>query len=186
MLSVLALLVAAGLSLPPAWWPFGEDHDAATAYTDLAPAAPVRLSVAGVGLVVPLVTSDAEPRAALADPPTDAPLVSWWSGSAKPGADQGQTVLTGHSADSTGALSGISKLDTGDFVDLLTHQGTMRYQVSGVHVLDPARMAFATLDYVKQDRGDGRLVMVSAEAWDGGSYQRSVVVLAKPLGQPTT
>jgi hypothetical protein len=186
VLSVLGLLVAVGLSLPTAWWPFGgHDHSATPAYTDLTPSTPARLSVAGAGLVVPLVVSDAEPRSTLADPPTDAPLASWWSGSAKPGTDHGQTVLTGHSTDSGGALSGIGKLDTGDFVDLLTERGTMRYQVTGVHVLDPARMASATRGYFKQHGGGGRLVVVSAEAWDGRSYQRSVVVLAKPLGQPT-
>jgi len=36
----------------------------------------------------------------------------------------------------------------------------------------------------KQDGGAGRLVMLSAEGWNGSAYQRSVVVIAAPLGQP--
>jgi len=36
----------------------------------------------------------------------------------------------------------------------------------------------------KQDGGAGRLVMLSAEGWDGSAYQRSVVAIASPLGQP--
>jgi hypothetical protein len=39
---------------------------------------------------------------------------------------------------------------------------------------------------VKQDGGGGRLVMLSAEGWDGAAYQRTVVVTATPLGEPAS
>jgi hypothetical protein len=186
VLSAIALLVAVGLSVPASWFAFGgHDRAAASSYAELEPAEPVRLAVAGVDLVTPLVASDLDPRSTLANPPADAPLVTWWSGSAKPGAEHGQTVLTGHATDGgSGALTPISKLDKGDFIDLLTKQGTMRYQVSTVRTYDPATMARAAITLFKQDGGAGRLVMVSAEAWDGSSYPRSVVVTAAPLGQP--
>lgn len=185
VLGAIALLVAVGMSVPGSWFAFGgHHHDGAASYGDLKPAEPVRLAVAGVDLVTPLIASDLDPRSALANPPADAPLVTWWSGSAKPGAPHGQTVLTGHATQAGGALTPISKLDTGDFIDLLTKQGTMRYQVSTVRTYDPATMARASITLFKQDGGAGRLVMVSAEGWDGSSYPRSVVVTAAPLGQP--
>ena len=131
LLSSLALVVAVGLSVPASWFELGDDdRTAAPSYAELTPAEPVRLAVAGVDLVTPLIASETNPRATLADPPTDAPLVTWWSGSAKPGAEHGQTVLIGHAGQAGGALTALSKLDKGDFVDLLTKKGTMRYQVS--------------------------------------------------------
>jgi len=183
--SALALLVAVGLSLPSSWFSSGgHDRTADASYAELPPAEPVRLAVAGVDLVTPLVASDTDPRDTLADPPTDAPLVTWWSGSAKPGAAHGQTVLTGHATEAGGALTPIAELDQGDFVDLLTKKGTMRYEVSTVRTYDPARMARASITLFKQDGGAGRLVLVSAEAWDGSGYPRSLVVTAAPLGEP--
>jgi sortase family protein len=184
--SVVALLVAVGLSLPASWFSSGDDdRSAEPSYAALTPAEPVRLAVAGVDLVTPLVASDLDPRETLAHPPADAPLVTWWSGSAKPGADHGQTVLTGHATRAGGALTAISELDKGDVVDLLTKRGTMRYQVATVRTYDPATMDRASITLFKQDGGAGRLVLVSAEAWDGSSYPRSVVVTAAPLGEPT-
>ncbi len=184
VLSALALLVAVGMSLPDSWFAFGGNGQAASpTYSELKPSTPVRLAVGDV--VTPLVASELDPRDALADRPADAPLVTWWSGSAKPGSEHGQTVLTGHATEDGGALSPIAKLDKGDFVDVLTKQGTMRYEVTGVRSLDPDRMAAAAAGYFKQDGGAGRLVMASAEGWDGAGYQRSVVVTASPLGQPS-
>ena len=186
VLSALGLLVAVGMSVPSSWFDFGGEEAPPTSYSALEPSAPVRLAVAGVDLVTPLVSSDLDPRAALADPPADAPLVTWWSGSAKPGAAHGQTVLTGHATEAGGALSSIAKLDKGDFVDLLTKQGTMRYEVESVRAFDPATLERASITLFKQDGGAGRLVMVSAEAWDGAGYRRSVVVTATPLGEPSS
>ena len=187
VLSVLALLVAVGMSVPASWFSFlGQEREDAPAYAEIKPSEPVRLAVAGVNVVTPLVASDVDPRSTLADPPDDAPLVTWWSGSAKPGAAHGQTVLTGHATDAGGALSPVAKLDKGDFVDLLTKQGTMRYEVDSVRTFDPETMERASITLFKQDGGAGRLVMVSGEAWDGTGYLRSVVVTATPLGEPTT
>jgi sortase family protein len=188
VVSTLGLLVAAAMSLPASWFALGSDDDpaAAPSYTGLAPAEPVRLAVAGVDLVTPLVASDLDPRDALAEPPTDAPLATWWSGSARPGDPHGQTVVTGHATEAGGALTAISELGKGDLVDVLTKRGTMRYRVATVRTYDPARMERAAITLFKQDGGAGRLVLVSAEAWDGTGYPRSVVVTAAPLGQPSS
>jgi len=124
------------------------------------------------------------PRVALQSPPDDAPLVGWWSGSAKAGAPHGQTILLAHAGATGGGLTEIAELGRGDFVELLTKQGTMRYEVSSVRTFDPATMDRVGVTLFKQDGGAGRLVMISANGWDGSGYQSSVVVIAAPLGQP--
>jgi Sortase domain len=191
VVSALGLLLAIGLSVPSSWWELGQgssDHASGPAYAEMTPAAPVRVAVgglSGVRFVAPLVASAVEPRRALQDPPDDAPLVSWWKGSAKAGASHGQTILVGHAAASGGGLTQASQLGKGDFVELLTKQGTMRYEVSSVRTFDPATMDRVGLTLFKQDGGAGRLVMLSAEGWDGTTYQSTVVVTATPLGEPT-
>jgi hypothetical protein len=192
VLSALGLLVAVGLTLPSSWFDFARGSDqpsAGTSYNDMTPAAPVRLAVgglSGVQFMTPLVTSAVDPRQALRVPPDDAPLVSWWDGSAKAGATHGQTVLLGHAAASGGGLSEIARLGKDDLVDLLTKQGTMRYRVASVRTFDPATMGRVGLTLFKQDGGGGRLVMMSTEAWNGAAYQRTVVVTATPLGEPAS
>jgi hypothetical protein len=190
VLSALGLLVAVALSLPSSWFDFGgggSDSAAGRGYRDLTPAAPVRLDVAGLSgakLVAPLVSTGLEPRQSLKAPPDDVPLVGWWTGSAKAGSAHGQTILLAHANASGGGLTKIAELGSGDFVELLTKEGTMRYEVSSVRTLDPATMDRVGLQLFKQDGGGGRLVMLSAEGWDGTAYQRSVVVIGSPLGQP--
>jgi hypothetical protein len=189
VLSALGLLVAVGLSLPSSWFELGGGSDPAAqpAYTDLTPAAPARLAVgglSGVQLVAPLVSTGLEPRQALKTPPDDAPLVGWWDASAKAGAAHGQTILLAHASDAGGGLTQIGDLGRGDFVELLTQQGTMRYEVSSVRTFDPATLERVGVQLFKQEGGAGRLVMLSAEGWDGSAYQRSVVAIASPLGQP--
>jgi len=191
VLSALGLLVAVALSLPSSWFGLGgggSDPGAQPAYTDLTPAAPVRLAVgglSGVQLVAPLVSTGLEPGRALTSPPDDAPLVGWWDASAKAGAPHGQTILLAHAGDAGGGLTQIAELGRGDFVELLTEEGTMRYEVSSVRTFDPATLDRVGPQLFKQDGGAGRLVMLSAEGWDGSAYQRSVVAIASPLGQPT-
>jgi hypothetical protein len=192
VVSTIWLLVAIGLSVPSSWYdvlPGAGDPRSDQSYTDLTPAAPVRVAVgglSGVQFVAPLVSSPVEPRRALADPPDDAPLISWWNGSAKAGAPHGQTVLLGHAGATGGGLTQLARLGTGDFVELLTRQGTMRYEVGSVRTFAPATMTRVEPSLFKQDGGGGRLVMLSAERWDGAAYQRTVVVTATPLGEPAS
>ncbi len=109
VLSGIGLLVAVALSVPTSWFALGGGGDEPAArptYTDLTPAAPVRLAVgglSGVQLVAPLVSSGLDPRRALTTPPDDAPLVGWWDASAKAGAPHGQTILLAHAGASGAA-----------------------------------------------------------------------------------
>jgi hypothetical protein len=190
VLSAFGLLVAVALSLAPSWFELGgggNDEAAQPTYTDPTPAAPVRLALgglSGVQLVAPLVSTGLDPRRALQAPPDDAPLVGWWDASAMAGAPHGQTILLAHASGAGGGLTPIAELDRGDLVELLTKEGTMRYEVSSLRTFDPATLERVGVQLFKQDGGAGRLVMLSAEGWDGSAYQRSVVVIASPLGQP--
>jgi hypothetical protein len=133
----------------------------------------VRLAVGGlyrVQFVAPLVGSAVEPLQALVDPPDDAAVVSWWNASAKAGAPHGQTVLVGHAGALGGGIAQLAQLGKGDFVELLTKQGTMRYQVSAVRSFDPATMSRVGPSLFKQDGGGGPLVVLSAE---GGTARRT-------------
>jgi hypothetical protein len=183
VLSVIGLLLAVGLSVPTSWFDLGgREQAAAPSYTDLQPADPVRLGVTALDLAAPLVASDLGPREALVRPPIDAPLVTWWNGSARPGATTGQTILLGHATGTAGGLTALTELGKGAVVDLLTRQGTIRYEVATVRTFDPAQLERSAITLFKQDGGAGRLVMISAEAWDGTAYERSVVVTATRVG----
>lgn len=180
--ALLGLVVAGVVTLRPSWFDGGGDD--APAYAALSAAEPVQLSVGGIGLTAPLVASDRDPISTLATPPEDAPLVTWWEDSAEPGAAKGQTVLTAHASEKVGGLTALSGLAEGDFVDVVTRAGTMRYEVTGVHTLNPERLQKASIGLFKQDGGGGRLVAISTEQWDGSRYRRSVVVTAVPMGEP--
>lgn len=188
--SLLGLVVAVALAVPSSWYStlFGEGGSpTGPSYAELTPAAPVRVSAAsagGVEIVAPLVKSDVAPREALLAPPDDAPLVTWWRGGAEAGAAKGQTVLMAHAGIDGGGLTAIADLTKGDFVDLLTDNGTMRYEVASIRSFSVKTMDRVSPTLFKQDGGAGRLVMVSAQDWDGGRYTRNVVVTGTPLGQP--
>jgi hypothetical protein len=189
-LGAVGLLVALGLSVPSSWWELhhgSRGPTSAAEYTSMTPAAPVRVAVeglSGVELVAPLVSTGVAPRQDLLTPPDDAPLVRWWSGSAEAGAPHGQTILLAHAGATGGGLTAIGRLGKGDAVDLLTTQGTMRYRIDSVRTFDPPTLARVGIQLFKQDGGAGRLVLISAEDWNGATYRRSVVVTAEPLGQP--
>jgi len=182
-LCLVAVLVGLVLVVFPELRP-GSGDDDRPSYAGLTPAEPVQLRVGDLGLTAPLLGSDRDPVSTLATPPDDAPLVTWWDESAEPGANRGQTVLTAHASAEAGGLTALAQLAAGDHVDIATREGTMRYEVTSVRTLGPDRLQRASVGLFDQDAGDGRLVAISTEQWDGTRYQRSVVVTAAPLGAP--
>jgi sortase (surface protein transpeptidase) len=91
-----------------------------------------------------------------------------------------------HADETAGALRPIAKLAKGDVVELLTTQGSMDYEVESVRSFDPQTMERVGISLFKQDGGAGRLVLISAEGWNGSTYERSVVVTTDPLGEPVS
>ena len=74
----------------------------------------------------------------------------------------------------------------GAAVDVVSEAGTMRYRVQRVKVLSRDELAAQATSLFGQDRGSGRLVLVSCTDWDGTAYESNVVVTASPLGEPVT
>lgn len=182
-LCTAALVTAGGLYVGTL---IGHDDETApsAAYTDLKPGAPVRLVVRPLRIKAPVVPIQLSSDAVL-DPPRDVLDVGWWDASAKPGADDGQTVITGHTVHTGGgAMDDIDQLERGQRVDVVTKRGTMRYQVTKVKVLSKEQVATQAEALFGQDHGDGRLVLVSCDDFNGTFYESNVIVLARPLGQP--
>ncbi|MFI2706233.1 class F sortase, partial [Nocardioides sp. CER28] len=118
-------------------------------------------------------------------PPRDYREVGWWQTSARPGAARGQTVITGHTVHTGGAsMNRLGKLTAGDFVDVISQRGRMRYVVQRTKVYSKAAVARHAQDLFGQDHGRGRLVLVTCTDWNGVTYESNVVVVAKPLGAP--
>ncbi|HET8560028.1 MAG TPA: class F sortase [Marmoricola sp.] len=150
-----------------------------------APAAPVRLVVPSLRIDAPVVPVALSPGAVL-DPPRDPQQVGWWSASARPGSPQGQTVITGHTVHTGGgAMDRIGRLHRGQFVEVVTRRGTMRYRVDRVRVLGKDRLAQRAVALFGQRHGAGRLVLVTCTGWNGSYYPSNVVVVGRPLGVPT-
>ncbi len=177
-----ALLVVV-LGLVAAWFLLPRS-EAGPAYGELDAAAPVRLKVAALHLdaaVVPVQVSDD----GVLDPPADYREVGWWTGSAKPGAGSGQTVLTGHTVHTGGgSMDHIGRLRPGQKVDVVTRRGTMRYAVRRVRVFSTEAVARSAVRLFGQRGGEGRLVLISCTDWNGASYDSNVVVFGDPLGVP--
>lgn len=175
-LGVLALgMVLLGIVLP------SSDDDG---YTSLDPAAPVRLSVPSLDIRAPVNAIEVGDDRVL-DPPADAVDVGWWDGSALPGQDTGRTVIAGHTVHTGGgSLDRLADVRRGAVVDVLTRNGTMRYEVRRTKVYDKVQLARNAAAVFGQDTGDGRLVLVSCADWDGSAYDSNVVVYADPVGSP--
>lgn len=153
-------------------------------YTDLAPGQPVRLVVKAKRINAPVVPIQVSSDAVL-DPPSDPEQVGWWDASARPGADRGQTVITGHTVHTGGgAMDRVVELRKGDVVEVVTRKGTMRYRVDRHREYTRTQVADRAQALFGQDRGDGTLVLVTCTDWNGSYYEKNVVITGTPLGQP--
>ncbi|WP_205474371.1 class F sortase [Nocardioides sp. SYSU D00038] len=189
VVTAVVLLAVVGLL---GWSVLGPDDDddepaaasAGARYETLKPAEPLRLIARSVKIAAPIVPIQVSPDAVL-DPPRDPKQVGWWDASAEPGALTGQTVITGHTVHTGGgAMDRVDRLEPGQFVDVQTQRGTMRYEVTKVSVLSKDEVAEKAVSLFGQETGDGRLVLVSCDDWNGRFYESNVIVFGKPLGKP--
>lgn len=171
-------LVVGGLVVP------SEEPPPKSPYRSLDPADPVLLLVPSLDIEAPVVPIALSEDLVL-DPPRDVIDVGWWDASAQPGSDTGSTVIAGHTVKTGGgALDPLRDVRRGAVVDVRTAEGTMRYLVQRKKVYDKDELAVNAVDVFGQERGDGRLVLVSCTDWDGTSYASNVVVFAVALGEP--
>ncbi|GAB7005560.1 hypothetical protein JCM18899A_30330 [Nocardioides sp. AN3] len=182
-LQLLVGVLAGGAVIGSFVVPGHEAEAGAPRYAAVSPGAPIRLAMPKLRVTAPIVPIEMAGRAL--DPPRDYREVGWWSASAKPGAPQGQTVITGHTVHTGGAsMDRLGRLTTGDLVDVISRRGTMRYEVERTTVYSHRQLARHAQQLFGQDRGRGRLVLVTCTDWNGAEYESNVVVLARPLGEP--
>lgn len=144
---------------------------------------PSRLVVPAVGIRAPLEPIEVTPDGVLT-PPDDGDVVGWWQRSAHPGARQGQTVVTGHTFSSgPAAMNRLGTVDEGARVRVHDDGVVVTYRVSRVVKYSVAEVAEKAYDLFAQDRGAGRLVMVTCTDYVDGDYQSNVIVFAEPVGQ---
>lgn len=144
---------------------------------------PNRLVVPSLGITAPLDPIEVTPAGVLT-PPDDGDVVGWWQRSAHPGARQGQTVVTGHTFQSgPAAMNELGTVDDGSVVRVHDDGVVVEYRVTDVVKYSVDQVADKAYDLFAQDRGDGRLVMVTCTDYVDGDYRSNVIVFAKPVGQ---
>jgi LPXTG-site transpeptidase (sortase) family protein len=182
-LQLLVAVLAGGSVLGALVVPGSDAAAGSPRYTAIPPGAPIRLSMPRLHVTAPVVPIAVADGAL--DPPRDYREVGWWAASARPGAGQGQTVITGHTVHTGGAsMNRLGRLRAGDLVDVISRRGRMRYVVQRTTVYSKAAIAKRAQELFGQDHGRGRLVLVTCTDWNGREYLSNVVVLAKPLGSP--
>ena len=188
---VLTLLVSAcgagdrEVAGGPGSGPGGSGATATSAGVDLdklpattRPGRPTHIVIARLGVDVPVVPITAVGRTLT--PPADADVLGWWSAGAKPGAAHGTALVTGHTVHTGGgALDHLSTVHVGDPVTVTTSRGKLAYRVSKVVDLSKARLA-RTAARLFDQKGPGRLVIVTCSDWDGAEYLSNTVVTAQP------
>ncbi|UDY24435.1 class F sortase [Nocardioides sp. Kera G14] len=145
---------------------------------ELSAGAPMKLLMPALKIDAPVVPIAMVNKSL--DPPRDYLEVGWWNASAKPGAAQGQTVITGHTLHTGGAsMNNLGELQRGNKVDVVTKRGTIRYAVTSKVVYSKKELSQHSKELFAQDRGDGRLVLITCSDWNGSYYETNTVVFAK-------
>ena len=93
----LRIMLAVGILLPSG------STDSAGYHPMASPAKPVRLVIPALKIRAPVKAIEVNDTQVL-DPPRNPRDVGWWKRSARPGAAQGQTVLTGHTVHTGGGV----------------------------------------------------------------------------------
>lgn len=142
------------------------------------PGAPERLEVPVLGIDAPIVPIGA-PGGVLT-PPSDPLTLGWWADGAKPGADLGSALVTGHTVSTGGgAMDDLEQLEDGDRVWMRTDRGRIGYDVTSVVILGKGELADQAQRLFDQEVR-GRLVLITCEDWNGVEYLSNVVVTATP------
>jgi hypothetical protein len=182
--ATMLLVVAGGMAVVGLVSSFvGGDDEPQRA--DVPAAAPIELRVAELGIKAKVVPIQLSPDAVL-DPPSNPDVVGWWDDSARPGADTGQVVITGHTVHTGGgALDRLSEEKPGGRpIVLRTKAGVQRYAVTKRIVATPEEVAARAERLFGQDRREpsgARLVLVTCTDWNGSFYASNVIIMARQL-----
>jgi LPXTG-site transpeptidase (sortase) family protein len=161
---------------------FGAGYGQGRFHSLARPAVPQLLIVPSIGLRAPIVPISVDGNRVLT-PPADVHKVGWWRHSAKPGAQTGQTLITGHTVHTGGGvMNRLGELRPGDVVQVKTKLGLVEYRATKIFVYTKAELAKHVMDLFGQDRPHNRLVLITCTGWTGSEYTSNIIVLADPLG----
>lgn len=160
-----------------------------TAVPTPKPSPPTRLIVRSLGINAPVVDIDLGTDAVL-EPPEDADLVGYWTGSAKVGAARGRTVITGHTIENgDGALDELPDLKPGAVVELASYSGLHKYRVTDNIYATYEEVAERAEDVFGQTEtwpGGARLILVTCTEFNGRFYEGNSIVVAEPIAPAAT
>jgi sortase (surface protein transpeptidase) len=178
---VAAALVAVGLVMPSGHAGNGRHERARPVVALAAIGAPDRLVVPSVGIDAPVVPIETSTDGVLA-PPADVDTAGWWQRSAEPGARAGQVLVTGHTVhDGDGSMDAMGGVTAGDRVRLRSGGQTALYRATAVAEYSRAEVADQARKLFGQDRGHGRLVLVTCADWNGEDYESNIIIFADPV-----
>lgn len=182
MLLLAAALVVVGLVLPSGQNGGHGRHNRSRPVAAVAAiGAPDHLVLPSVGIDAPVVPIETSTDGVLS-PPADVDTVGWWQRSAEPGARAGQVLVTGHTVhDGDGAMDAMGRVRAGDRVRLRSGRQTAIYRATAVEVYSRAEVAEQARKLFGQDRGRGRLVLVTCTDWNGEDYESNIIVFADPV-----
>lgn len=141
---------------------------------------PVGLDIPSVGIkaaIVPIALEGEE-----LNPPGDVKKVGWWTGSAEPGAENGQSLMTGHAVHTGGGvMNHLGDVNRGASVTVTSKDKSTSYIVQKVFVWSKAEVEKHSEDLFTPDYHQGRLVLVTCADWDGHVWESNVIVFAQPV-----
>jgi LPXTG-site transpeptidase (sortase) family protein len=182
LLLVAAVLVVVGLVLPSGNAAGNGRRERTRPVVALAAiGAPDRLVVPSVGIDAPVTSIETSADGVLT-PPADVDTAGWWQRSAEPGARRGQVLVTGHTVhDGDGSMDAMGGVTAGDRVRLRSGGQMALYRATDVAVYSRAEVAEQARRLFGQDRGHGRLVLVTCTDWNGEDYESNIIVFADPV-----
>jgi LPXTG-site transpeptidase (sortase) family protein len=144
-------------------------------------AGPYTLHIPRIGVdaqVVPIQSNEER----ILEPPRDPSVVGWWSDGAAPGEAQGSAVLVGHTVRNKGGgvFDDIGDLTRGDAIKVEGADSTLTYRVQSIDVLPKQEVAREAEEIFAQT-GDGRLVVITCDDWDGTAWRSNIVTIATPV-----
>ena len=181
------LLLAAGLAVVGLVLPSGQAagdgrHARGRLVAAVSPiGAPDRIVVPSVGIDAPVVPIETSTDGVLT-PPADVDTAGWWQRSAEPGARRGQVLVTGHTVhDGDGSMDAMGGVKAGDRVRLRSGRQIAIYRATAVAEYSRAEVAEQARKLFGQNRGHGRLVLVTCTDWNGTDYESNIIVFADPV-----
>lgn len=183
--SPLSMLLVVGIGMSSTWAPDVGVTIPRIISSDVGPSlgaigVPVDLEIPSVGIKAAVVPIKLEGDQL--NPPGDVRKVGWWDGSAQPGSQDGQTLMTGHAVHTGGGvMNRLGDVERGASVLVRSQDEKASFIVEKVFVWSKEKVAEHSEDLFDPDLHGRRLVLVTCADWDGRAWESNVIVFAQPV-----